>query len=270
MRTLPLIIEPKDLEPLANDPDLLIVDMCKPQTYAQGHIPGAVHLEYAAIILGLKPVPGLLPDEARLSSVFSGIGLTPDKHVVAYDEEGSSRASRLIWTLDVIGHTSASALNGGIFAWANEGHPLSSEPGTPTPSQYRASIGERGVATRDYIERRLNDPSVALLDARTPEEYNGTKVRAARSGHIPGAVNFNWLDALDGNRNYRLLSDEQLRSMLSARGIRPDQEVIAYCHTNHRSSHSYLMLRHLGYESVRAYPGSWSEWGNAADTPIET
>ncbi len=270
MHKLPLLVEPEDLKPRLREPSLLIVDLCQANNYAEAHIPGAVHLEYANLLLGAKPAPGLLPDEARLSATLSGIGLTPDKHIVAYDVEGGGRACRFIWTLDALGHPASSLLNGGLFAWANEGHPLLQQPAEPAPSNYQAVIGDQVVATRDYIEQHLNDGQVALLDARTPEEYNGTNVRAARGGHIPGAVNLNWLDTVDRTRNYRLLPDDALLAMLAKLGLRDDQEVITYCQTHHRSAHSYVMLRHLGFDKAKGYPGAWAEWGNNPDTPVET
>ncbi len=115
----------------------------------------------------------------------------------------------------------------------------------------------------------LNWKNTVLLDARSPEEYNGTKRFTARSGHIPGAVNLNWLDTMDRHRNLRLKTDAELRRMLSERGITPDKEVIVYCQTHHRSAHSYVMLKSLGYTNIKGYPGAWSEWGNSNDTPIE-
>ncbi len=269
MHTLPLLVEPDALEPLLAKPDLLIVDLCQTNNYTEAHVPGAVHLEYANLLLGTKPAPGLLPDAARLSATLSAIGLTPDKHVVAYDVEGGGRACRFIWTLDALGHPASSLLNGGLFTWANEGHPLSQQPVTPAPSNYSASIGDRVVATRDYIVKHLSDAQVALLDARTPEEYNGSSVRAARGGHIPGAVNLNWLDTIDKTRNYRLLPDDVLRTLVTDRGLRDDQEIITYCQTHHRSAHSYVMLRHLGFDKAKGYPGAWAEWGNSPDTPVE-
>ncbi len=270
MRRFPLIIEPTDLEPTLGDADLLVVDLCKATTYTQAHVPGAVHLEYSNLVRGTKPVPGLLPDAAQLSKVLSAIGLRANTQVVAYDDEGGGKACRLIWTLNVLGHTAASLLNGGIYSWANEGHALSNEHVTPTTTQYTASILESRIATKNYILQHLDDAEVALLDARTPEEYHGIKVRAARGGHIPGALNFNWLDAINRNRNYRLLPDADLRTVLAERGFRHDQEIITYCQTHHRSAHSYVMLKHLGFEKAKGYPGSWSEWGNDPDTPVET
>jgi thiosulfate/3-mercaptopyruvate sulfurtransferase len=110
---------------------------------------------------------------------------------------------------------------------------------------------------------------VAIIDARSPAEYSGRDKRAERAGHIPGAVNLNWTTAMDQPRKLRLKQEEVLRQMLSDLGVTPDKEVIVYCQTHHRSSHTYIMLKALGYPNVKAYPGSWAEWGNSPETPIE-
>ena len=129
------------------------------------------------------------------------------------------------------------------------------------PEQLAASLGAENLL--------VGDPDVVFLDTRTPEEYRGINVRALRGGHIPGAVNFNWLDAIDQARNLRLKPAEDLRRLLEAAGAGPDKEVIAYCQTHHRSSHTYVVLKSLGYPRIKGYPGAWSEWGNLADTPVE-
>ncbi|MCW8909638.1 MAG: rhodanese-like domain-containing protein, partial [Gammaproteobacteria bacterium] len=100
-------------------------------------------------------------------------------------------------------------------------------------------------------------------------EYDGSKKFAERGGHIPGAIHFEWTDGMDRQRNYRLLADDELKSKLNALGLTEDKEIIVYCQTHHRSALSYFMLKQLGYEKVRGYPGSWSEWGNRMDTPVE-
>jgi thiosulfate/3-mercaptopyruvate sulfurtransferase len=267
---LPLVLEPDDLERVLGDPGPLVVDLGTPESYARGHVPGAVHLEYARIIDGRRPAPGLLPDAAALGAAFSSIGLTPGRHVVAYDDEGGGRACRMLWTLDAIGHEGFSLLNGGLFSWANESHALSREYSAPRPSDYRIDAVRSGLADLDYVRTHLGEDDVVLLDARSPEEYSGAKRFAARGGHIPGAVNLNWTDTMDQARNLRFRSEPELRSMLAERGVAPDKEVIVYCQTHHRSAHAYIMLRALGYERVRGYPGSWSEWGNRPDTPVES
>lgn len=269
---LPLVLEPEQLAQQLDNDEFLILDLSKAENYAQGHIPGAIHVDYRQIIHGQKPVPGALPDLSHLQKLCRAIGLTESKHVVAYDDEGGGRACRLLWTLHALGHERCSVVNGGIIAWAKEGHPISREIPAPVTSDYTAKLNDGPVAGKEEILSRLGAPDLKLLDARTPEEYSGTnrKASTAKFGHIPGAVNLNWLDTMDKQRNYRFLPDSTLQAMLDDLGVRKDQDVIVYCMTHHRSAHSYVMLKHLGYPRVRGYPGAWFEWGNSPNTPVET
>jgi len=267
---IPIVIEPAALHELLGSQDLIIVDLGKLETYAQTHLPGAVHMEYSALVRGDRPAPGHLPEPDDFSRTLSEAGITPAHAVVAYDDEGGGKACRLVWNLHAAGHRRAGVLNGGILAWCAEGLPVSTETQQPEPRDYgRIEYTVEPLATRDQILERLGDPRLLLLDARSPEEYAGTKVRAAKGGHIPGAVNLNWLDCIDRTNDTRLNTDEVLRELLAERGITEDKDVVAYCHTHHRSAHSYVMLKHLGYESVKGYAGSWSEWGNDPETPVE-
>lgn len=269
LNELPLIIEPEQLEALLGEQKLLVIDLSKREQYAHMHVPGAVHLDYGLIVRGQRPTPGLLPDAALLARVLGAIGLKREHHVVAIDDEGGGKAARLLWTLDVIGHPGWSLLNGGMHAWANEQHPVEGRAVQPTPSDYALTYSEGPIATLDWIRNHLDDNDVGILDARTVEEHNGSKVFAARGGHIPGAANLDWMLTMDRQRNLRLLPEAELRSLLEARGLTPDKQIVCHCQTHHRSSHSYVMLRALGYPRVKGYPGSWSEWGNDPDTPIE-
>jgi thiosulfate/3-mercaptopyruvate sulfurtransferase len=266
---LPILLEPSSLANRLDDEDILLVDLCRPETYARNHIPGAVHLDYGQIVTARPPVGGLLPSAAHFSAVMSAIGLTGQKHLVAYDEEGGGMAGRLVWTLHAFGHRRASVLDGGLHSWAGEERPLGRELTAVRPSDYRAEFIGECVAERDYILSRLGQADLALLDARSPAEYLGRKVYAALGGHIPGAANLDWTDTMDRSRHLRLKPAAELRAMLDLRGVTPDKEVIVYCQTHHRSSLSYLMLKALGYENVKGYPGSWSEWGNIPDSPVE-
>ncbi len=267
---LPLIVEPERLAESLDAENLLVVDLCKAETSASAQVPGAVRLDYASVVASRNPVAGLLPEASQLGSALSALGLTSDHHVVAYDDEGGGKAGRLLWTLDMLGHGAASFLNGGIHAWANEGHPLANTPASAIPSDYQAAFSGDAAADKDYILARIGSSDVVFLDTRTPEEYRGTNVRAQRGGHIPGAVNFDWVNAIDQERNLRLKPAEELRPLLEAAGVTPDREVIAYCQTHHRSSHTYVVLKSLEYPRIKGYPGAWSEWGNLPDTPIET
>ena len=266
---LPILSEPEQLAALLGDEALIVVDLSNAASYAEAHIPGAIHLDYAMLVGGNKPAPGLLPDIARLNAIGSYIGLTADRHVVAYDNEGSGRASRLLWTLHVLGHYQVSVLNGGIHSWTDEGRELSRAISTHTRSAYTANPGTEAIADLGYIGARLGSPELGLLDARTPEEFTGANARALRAGHIPGAYNLNWLDTIDRNRALRLKPATTLQAMLDSGDLTADKEIITYCQTHHRSAHSYMMLKSLGYPNVRGYAGSWSEWGNNPDTPVE-
>jgi len=266
---LPLLVEPDELERQLGQESILLVDLCKPETYTQSHIPGAVHLDYTQIVAVNKPVMGLLPSESQLNEVFSSIGLLPEHHVVAYDDEGGGRASRLLWTLEAMSHSRFSLLNGGLHAWALERRPLKSGIETQARSQYRVQRRETVIADKAYILKHLGDPAVVLLDARSVDEYRGSKRFAERGGHIPGAVNLDWLQTMDRDRGLRFKPAEELRALLATLGVTPDKEVVCYCQSHHRSAHSCMMLKSLGFTRVRGYPGSWSDWGNSPDTPIE-
>jgi thiosulfate/3-mercaptopyruvate sulfurtransferase len=266
---LPLIVDSDALERVLGRDNLLVVDVDDEATYAQHHIPDAVHLDYESIVDKQPPAAGLLPDDKRLGDVFSALGLSTGAHVVAYDSEKNSRATRLLWTLDAVGHRSFSLLDGGLSTWLASGHPTESGPASPNPTRYR--VASRGAARADksYILEHLDDPGVVLLDARSPAEFAGEDVRAARGGHIPSAVNIDWESAIDGNRFPRLRPADDLRRLFEEAGVTPDKEVIVYCQTHHRSSHAYIVLKSLGYPRIRGYDGSWSEWGNDPETPID-
>lgn len=263
------LIEPEQLAKEGIIPGRVLVDLSRPDVNAAGHIAGALHLDYAAIVRVQPPVMGLLPDETKLSAALSRLGITPQSHVIAYDDEGGGKASRFLWTLAEIGHAHWSLLNGGLHAWKGGGLPLTSEQSAATPSNYVARYTGAAAADRPYILAHLKDASTVLVDARSPGEYNGSDVRAERGGHIPGAVNFDWQLAMDRTKALRLHSADHLRAKLAELGITPDKEAITYCHTHHRSALTFVMLKALGFERVRGYPGSWSDWGNQTETPIE-
>lgn len=266
---LPLLLEPTDLEPILDREDLLIIDLCSADHYARHHVPGAVHLPAQVLQSGIQPAIGKLPGIEGLSLIFSRLGLTADKHVVVYDDEGGGWAGRMIWTLDVLGHQHCSYLNGGLHAWLNEGHPVESEANAPLASNYVASIDPAPVAEAEDVLETLDDDQVVVWDVRSAEEYRGVRGAAARNGHIPGAINLDWLELMDRDHNLRLLPREQLQQRLEAAGITPDKRVITHCHSHHRSGLSYLAMKVLGYPAIQAYHGSWAEWGNRPDLPVE-
>ena len=267
---LPLIVEPDELEPRLERHDLLIVDLGDQPTHAICHVPGAIHLEYRRIVAVEPPVMGLLPDDRQLGDVLTSIGVTPEIHVVAYDGQGNAQACRLLWTLDVIGHRNFSLLNGGLQAWLDEGYETEDGLGQPRPGAYEVERHSDAVADKAYVLAHMEDSGVVLLDTRSPAEFSGIDRRAARGGHIPGAVNMDWTLAMDEAGAPRLKPEDELREMLEELGVTPDKEVITYCQTHRRSAHTYVTLKALGYPRIKSYPGSWSEWGNDLALPVET
>ena len=265
---LPLLVEPGQLEPLMANEQLIIVSVDSEQRYSERHVPTAVHLDYSKLIAKGKFAQGLLPELEDISEALSSIGLTPEKHVIAYDDEGSGRASRLLLTLDAIGHSRFSLLNGGMTAWAAEGFPLHVEAEFREQSNYQAKSIWNIIVDKDYILEKLSDENVILIDARSHDEFTGLQPLAKRSGHIPGAINIDWKLNKDPARHNRMKSDDKILEMLQDRRITKDKEIIAYCQTCHRSSHKYIMLKQVAYPNIKCYPGSWSEWGNCDDTPV--
>ena len=266
---LPLVIEPAQLTPLLGEANLLVLDLSQPQTHTQAHVPGAIFLPFQHLMAGIAPAPGKLPSVDHLSQLFSAIGLTPETHVVAYDDEGGGWAGRLIWTLDMIGHQRYSYLNGGIHAWIADQQPVETEQNAPQPTEYVANIvGDMSVEKEEIIAN-LGGDQMVIWDARSPGEYAGTKVNAAKAGHIPGARNYEWTRAMDRDNALRIRDLDAIKSELSAIGITEDKTIITHCQSHHRSGFTYLLGKVLGFPNIKAYPGSWGEWGNSEDTPVE-
>ena len=268
------VISARQLLALDNsDRPVLLIDLSSNPVYSRQHIPGALWLDFKALVYSQPPVIGLMPNIEQLAKTLGHSGITPDHHVIAYDDENGLKACRLLWTLDAVGHPHSALLDGGLQGWE-----LSQQQRLNVPrdsavkartTAYPAELHEEVIAERAYIETHLNNPNVRMLDARSSAEYRGNDQRAARSGHIPGAINIEWSRCLDPDTGLFLRPDVQLRQLFQTHNINPEQEVISYCHTHRRSAFHYVILKHLGFKRVRGYPGSWSEWGNLHDTPIE-
>ena len=266
--TIPFIIEVQQLQELMEENNLLIVDLCRREVYAKMHIPGAVHVNPTDLISGRQPATGKMADLAKLENLFSRVGYSPERQIVAYDDEGGGWAGRFIWTLDAIGHECSAYLNGGLLSWYAAGLELTKEiPKLPLQAPVKLVLTGDVVASKEEVLKSLNNPESIIWDARSAEEYSGRQINAHRGGHIPGAINLDWLNVMDRDDNCRIRDD--VVELLERHGITPDKKVITHCQTHHRSGLTYLIAKALGYK-VKAYDGSWSEWGNDLSLPIET
>lgn len=273
---LPLILEAQDLNDAIQSPEIaekiIIIDLSTQELYDLGHIPGAIYIDHKRLTCAEPPAPGRLPNLDQLSAIMSEIGLTKDSHVIVYDHEGGPWAGRFIWTLDLLGHTHSSFLNGGRNAWMTSKFDLSNETPVIQPSGFTAElINPEYRATKEDILTDLDKipDQIAIWDARSRDEHTGEKVLAARGGHIPNATHLEWTDTLDKNDNNRLRPTSELESLLESKGLTKDKTIISHCQTHRRSGLTYLVAKALGYQSNKAYDGSWSEWGNDPNTPIE-
>jgi thiosulfate/3-mercaptopyruvate sulfurtransferase len=246
---------------------LLLLDARSAESFAAGHLAGAVNIDlWGFSLIDTNPAP-LAAFLWMIEHVLALRGVTNDVPVVIYGERSDERAARVYWFLDYFGHPDVRVLDGGVTAWRHAGLPLTTQVSTPQGSSWTGARRAETVATWRDVADRLQRPGTAVVDTRSEAEHRGTLVRAARGGSIPGAVHLEWKDNLTPEGTFK--QPEALRDMYEAAGVTPDREVITYCQGGYRAAHSYLALRSLGYPNVRNYLGSWKEWGDRGDLPVE-
>jgi thiosulfate/3-mercaptopyruvate sulfurtransferase len=247
-----------------DDADVRLLDVSSShEVFEQGHLPGAQFVDWQTDLTNPDdPVRGQILSQQNLSDLMSRLGVEPDDTVVFYDETSNLFAARAYWVLKYYQHPDVRVYNGGSKKWTADGQTLTKDVAVVEPSQYTADDADPEIRTTwQYVVEHIDDPSTLLCDARSPSEYNGTDVRSARGGHVPGAINVEWSEAVDADGTFR--SAEALTDLYSEAGFTPDKEIITYCQTGVRGAHTWFVLSELlGYPSVRTYDGSWEEYGN--------
>ena len=245
----------------------LLLDLRPAEQYAAGHLPGAVHLDIWGIsLIDTDPAP-LKSFLWIIEHLFAERGVSAERPVVVYEETSGTRAARAFWFLEFFGHPDVRVLDGGVRAWTAAGFPLSLQHVAPAPTTWKGSRRVEVLATWKDVHDRIGAGDAAILDTRSDGEYFGTLVRAARGGAIPGAVHLEWTRNLGPDGAFKPAAD--LQTMFEQAGVTPDREVVPYCQGGYRAAHSYLALRLLGYPRLRNYLGSWKEWGDKTELPIE-
>lgn len=269
------VVDADWLEERLEDPQVRVIEVSViPGVFERGHIPGAYNLVWHTDLV--DPVIRDIVDPERFTALLRAAGVDQDSTVVLYGDNNNWFAAWAAWVFDIYGVSDVRILDGGRALWEAQQRPLSNRPVA------RAS-GNFGIpSTNLELRARLTDvlrvvegeEDAAILDIRSPAEYEGRifapegfQELAIRAGHIPGAVNVPWAQAVSADGTFK--SVEELRAIYAAVGIDGSRPVIVYCRIGERSSHTWFVLTHLlGYENVRQYDGSWTEWGNTVGVPI--
>jgi thiosulfate/3-mercaptopyruvate sulfurtransferase len=255
---------------------IIEVDYDPKLAYEQGHIPGALLIDWRKDMN--KPDVRDIIDAGEFEKLMSRLGISNDTHVILYGDYNNWFATFAFWVFEMYGHQKVQLLNGGRKKWIDSGGELTKEVPAVKPATYKVTKVnyENRVFLEDLLKMKIADPNLVLVDVRSPAEYTGEitappeypNEHAQRGGHIPGAVNIPWGQAIREDGTFK--SAEELRQLYSSKGVVPDKKVVTYCRIGERASVTWFVLKHLlGYKDVKVYDGSWTEWGNLVRFPIE-
>ena len=259
-----------------HDPKVRLIEVdVDTAAYEQGHIPGAVGFNWQRELQDQTIRAPLSP--AHLEELMSRAGVSNDTTIVLYGDNNNWFAAWALWILKYYGHQDVRLLDGGRVKWVADKRELTTEiPSYPRTTYHTQSPDAAIRALRDQVLAQLGRSDITLVDVRSPAEYSGELLAPAnlpqegaqRGGHIPGAANIPWSQAVREDGTFK--SADELRSLYEGKGVTANKEVIAYCRIGERSSHTWFVLHYLlGYPEVRNYDGSWTEWGSLIGVPIE-
>ena len=273
-----VLVSTEWVEQHLNDSSIRIIESNEDTLlYASGHIPGAVHVDWTSDLNDQIRRDYITRD--GFEALMSRIGATQDTTVAFYGDKNNWWACYAFWVFQLFGHTNAKVMDGGRVKWQKENRPLTRDVTTFAPTKYEAQerSDARHRAFREEVLEHVNAKG-QLVDVRSPEEYSGARMHmpdypnegALRGGHIPGAKSIPWAKAINPDDGTFKSADELRKLYCDDNTLQPNQPTIAYCRIGERSSHSWFALKYLlGFENVRNYDGSWTEWGNMVNVPIE-
>jgi thiosulfate/3-mercaptopyruvate sulfurtransferase len=258
------------------DEGLIVAEVDEnPDLYDEGHIPGAVKLHWRDDLQ--DPVERDIVEKTAFEDLMSSRGIGNDTTVVLYGDKNNWFAAYAYWYLKIYGHEDVRIVDGGRQKWIDEARELTTEAAAPAPTRYSAPEADESIRVRrDAVLGGLGREGRALVDVRSPQEFSGELMAppgyeqegASRAGHIPTAESIPWAQAVRDDGTFK--SADELRRLYAGKGVTPEKEVLAYCRIGERSAHTWFVLRELlGYPDVKNYDGSWTEWGNLVDVPIE-
>ncbi len=259
----PMLIQTNDLNSILNAKDLIIIDARSFTEYSQGHIPGAINLDLFAFHWIDTTKDGMDAFHKQSRQIFSFCGINNQKKIVFYDNQSGMLAARGVWLLLYFSHPSVMMLDGGINKWNSENLPLETRSNKPIPVNFDGKINPNLITGFEYIQNNIE--KLIIIDSRSKEEFDGTIVRAAQSGHIPHAKNIDYNLNISDDGTFK--KNKELQNLYS---FPKEREVITYCHGAYRAANTFLALKKLGFEKVKVYLGSWGEWGNKTELPIES